>query len=269
MRRGLGRRSRQPGGPARRGEAVQGAGADRRENHPRPRRHHARRRHARCRRPKDVLTFDADAAGSSGAHAWSLTADPPVPGLGYTLQLVAFTPWKSPEAGGLALTVTPAATMTAGVATALQLQAAFPAGTEHDAGGTAPCGCQHDTPSLNALAASGGISRDETKTGRSRSTCRPSARAQPGARRSRSCPRSRAACKQGHPHWPPKPNLGAEGLRPRNVGGERLPAPLASVRFDTSLGVICALQGSLIHTIALRNVRSIRCLPRPSPAKAS
>jgi hypothetical protein len=114
---------------------------------------------------KNVLTLDADATGSSGTHTWSLTADPAVPGLGYTLQLVAFTPWKTPDAGGLDLTVTPPTTMLTGMAADLQLRAAFPAGIEMALVVPLPAGVQHDTPSLDALTASARITRYETEDG--------------------------------------------------------------------------------------------------------
>jgi hypothetical protein len=114
---------------------------------------------------KDVLTLDADSAGSSGAHEWKLVAEPPVPGLGYSLQLVAFTPWKTPEAGGLALTVTPPASLVAGQAADLALLAAFPASTEMKLTVPLPAGVQHDTPSLDALVSAGRITRYETQDG--------------------------------------------------------------------------------------------------------
>ncbi len=114
---------------------------------------------------KDVLTLDAEATGSLGEHQWTITADPAVPGLAYSFQLVAFTPWKAVAAGGLSLTVATPPTFTAGQAGQLTLTAGVPANTTMTLTLPLPAGVQHDTPSLDALVSSGKVTRYETQDG--------------------------------------------------------------------------------------------------------
>ena len=115
---------------------------------------------------KDVLTLDADAAGSVGAHEWTLTATPAVPGLAYSFQLVAFTPWKSTESGGLSLKVAQPKAFQVGKRATLGLTAALPAGTAVTLTLPLPAGVQHDTTSLQNLVSAGKVTRYETQDGR-------------------------------------------------------------------------------------------------------
>lgn len=114
---------------------------------------------------KDVLVLDADATGSSGAHTWTIRADPPVPGLGYSLDLVAFTPWKAEPGGGLDLTTTLPKDLQVGRAGDVELTAAMPAGLQTELGLSLPAGVQADTPQLDRLVSSGAIVRYETQDG--------------------------------------------------------------------------------------------------------
>ncbi len=54
---------------------------------------------------RDVLSLEAAAPGSSGAHTWTVRAEPAVPGLGFSLTLSAYVPWKAEKGQGLELAV--------------------------------------------------------------------------------------------------------------------------------------------------------------------
>lgn len=114
---------------------------------------------------KSVLVLEADATGSSGAHTWSVTAEPPVPGLGYTLGLVAYVPWKASAEGGLELETTLPAELSVGKSAELSLTAAYPGNTTMKLRYGLPAGVQHDTPSLDTLVSAGTITRYETEDG--------------------------------------------------------------------------------------------------------
>ncbi|GMU58475.1 MAG: hypothetical protein AMXMBFR34_02380 [Myxococcaceae bacterium] len=114
----------------------------------------------------DVLTLDADATGSGGKHEWTVTAEPPVPGLGYALSLVAFTPWKDGPAGGVQLTTKVPAGLTVGHAADLEITAAVPADLSTVIELSLPAGVQVDSPALDALVAAAQLSRYEREDGR-------------------------------------------------------------------------------------------------------
>lgn len=114
---------------------------------------------------KSVLVLEAEATGSSGDHSWSVTAEPPVPGLGYTLGLVAYVPWKPSSEAGLELETTLSEPLTVGKAAELSMTAAYPGGTAMKLRLGLPAAVQHDTPSLDALVTAGTITRYETEDG--------------------------------------------------------------------------------------------------------
>lgn len=114
---------------------------------------------------KNVLVLDAEATGSSGDHMWTVTATPPVPGLGYALGLTAYVPWKESETRGIELTSTVPDALQVGKPAALELTASFPSGTPMKLRLGLPAGVQHDTPSLDALVSSKTITRYETEDG--------------------------------------------------------------------------------------------------------
>lgn len=114
---------------------------------------------------KSVLVLEADATGSSGEHGWSVTAEPPVPGLGFTLGLVAFVPWKPSNEAGLELETTLPETLQVGKAADLALTAAWPGNTDVKLRLGLPAGVQHDTPSLEGLVSAGSVTRYETEDG--------------------------------------------------------------------------------------------------------
>ncbi len=112
-----------------------------------------------------VLVLEADASGSGGAHTWSVKAEPQVPGLGYTVNLVAFVPWKESDRGGLELTQTLPKELKVGRGADLALTAAYPSGTAMTLRLGLPAGVQSDTAALDALVAKSSITRYETEDG--------------------------------------------------------------------------------------------------------
>lgn len=114
---------------------------------------------------KSVLVLEADATGSSGQHSWSVTAEPAVPGLGFTLGLVAYVPWKPSSEAGLELETTVPEKLEVGKAAELSLTAAYPGNTDVKLRLGLPAGVQHDTPSLDTLVSAGSVTRYETEDG--------------------------------------------------------------------------------------------------------
>ncbi len=116
---------------------------------------------------KSVLVLEAPAAGLGGGHTWQVVAEPPVPGLGYSLTLEAWVPWEraSGATDGLELALPPSIDAVAGKPTEVQLRAIAPSGVELHVHHALPAGVQVDTPSLQALVTAGVISRFEVSTG--------------------------------------------------------------------------------------------------------
>ncbi|MBL8921064.1 MAG: hypothetical protein JNJ54_19535 [Myxococcaceae bacterium] len=114
---------------------------------------------------KSVLVLEAEATGSSGAHSWSVTAEPPVPGLGFTLGLVAYVPWRPSTEAGLELETALPGKLEVGKAAELSLTAAYPGNTDVKLRLGLPAGVQHDTPSLDTLVSAGSVTRYETEDG--------------------------------------------------------------------------------------------------------
>ncbi|MFO0594512.1 MAG: alpha-2-macroglobulin family protein [Myxococcaceae bacterium] len=114
---------------------------------------------------KDVLVLEADATGSGGSHEWKLEANPPVPGLGFALQLVSYSPWKDEPGGGLELQTELPKSMRAGQPADVQLTAAGPGGVALELALSLPAGVQADSTSLTKLVAAGAITRYETEDG--------------------------------------------------------------------------------------------------------
>jgi hypothetical protein len=114
---------------------------------------------------KSALVLEADATGSSGEHSWSVKALPPVPGLGYTLGLSAYVPWRESKMNGLEFETTLPAELKVGQAALISLKAAYPGGTAMKLRFGLPAGVQPDTPSLDALVSAKTIGRYETEDG--------------------------------------------------------------------------------------------------------
>ncbi|MBI3182598.1 MAG: hypothetical protein HYZ28_10725 [Myxococcales bacterium] len=117
-------------------------------------------------RLKDVVALEAPAPGSSGMHKWRVRAEPAVPGLGFSLTLTAYVPWKQEEpTGGLDLAIASPTELAVGRPAEISLSATAPAGMALKIRHSLPAGVQPDTPSLELLVSSGSISRFETEDG--------------------------------------------------------------------------------------------------------
>ncbi|MDY7232228.1 alpha-2-macroglobulin family protein [Hyalangium rubrum] len=114
---------------------------------------------------RDVLALEAAAPGSAGAHTWTVRAEPAVPGLGFSLSLSAYVPWKSEKGQGLELAVKVPAEAKVGQPVEVALQAATPAGMALELRYALPAGAQADTQSLERLVAEGKVSSYEVEDG--------------------------------------------------------------------------------------------------------
>jgi hypothetical protein len=116
---------------------------------------------------KDVLVLDGAAAGLAGSHVWGISAEPAVPGLGFSLALQAWVPWeKQPTQGGLELALPARLEGTVGKPTELAITAIAPSGIAVHIQQALPAGVQADRPSLEALVTAGTIERFEVSDGK-------------------------------------------------------------------------------------------------------
>jgi hypothetical protein len=114
---------------------------------------------------RDVLALEAAADGSAGAHTWTVRAEPAVPGLGYSLMLSAYVPWKAEKGQGLELAVKAPAEAKVGMPVEVTVQAASPANMALQLRYALPSGVQVDTPSLTKLVAEQKVSKFEVEDG--------------------------------------------------------------------------------------------------------
>ena len=111
-------------------------------------------------RLRDVLALDGAAPGLSGPHEFTLTAEPAVPGLGYSLELASYVAWDPPAAGGgLELAVPARVDAAVGAPVPIAITAVAPAGVALHIRQALPAGVQVDAPSLEAQVAAGVIQR--------------------------------------------------------------------------------------------------------------
>jgi hypothetical protein len=119
-----------------------------------------------ARAMKDVVALEAAAPGSGGTHRWTVRADPAVPGLGFSLTLQGWVPWKAERAvAGLELSITPPARLEVGKPAQVVLAATLPGGMPVRIRHALPAGVQADTGSLDALVSAGTLSRYEVEDG--------------------------------------------------------------------------------------------------------
>jgi hypothetical protein len=103
----------------------------------------------------------------TGAHEWTITAEPAVPGLGYSLALQSYVPWqKDSVKAGLELALPATVTATVGRPAEMTLTAIAPSGMELQITHAHPAGVQPDRTSLDALVSSGILSRFEIADGK-------------------------------------------------------------------------------------------------------
>jgi hypothetical protein len=114
---------------------------------------------------RDVLALEAPAAGSAGTHTWTVRAQPAVPGLGFSLTLGAYVPWKVSEPQGVELAVKGPTEVKVGIPVTLTLQAATPPGLPLTLRHGLPAGMQVDPASLAALVEEGKVSSWDVEDG--------------------------------------------------------------------------------------------------------
>jgi hypothetical protein len=115
---------------------------------------------------REVLPLDADVAGGfAGKHEWRVVAEPPVPGLGFSLTLESYVPWQKEPGRGLELALPASIAAQVGKPTEIALTAVAPAGRELHLSQALPAGVQVDTPSLQALVDAGTITRFHASEG--------------------------------------------------------------------------------------------------------
>jgi hypothetical protein len=114
---------------------------------------------------RDVLALEAAAPGSEGPHTWTVRAEPAVPGLGYSLTLGAYVPWKVQKEQGLELAVKASTEAKVGQPVEVTVQAASPAGMALKLRYSLPAGAQADRPSLQRLVAEGKVTSFDEEDG--------------------------------------------------------------------------------------------------------
>jgi hypothetical protein len=115
---------------------------------------------------REVLALEAPAAGSAGSHTWEVRAEPAVPGLGFSLTLGAYVPWKAGEPGrGLELAVKQPSEARVGLPVEVAVQGAAPEGMALTLRQGLPAGFQVDKESLEALVREGQVTAYEVEDG--------------------------------------------------------------------------------------------------------
>lgn len=114
---------------------------------------------------REVLALEAAAPGSAGTHAWTVRAEPAVPGLGFSLALAATVPWKNEAKGGLELAVDGPKEARVGQLAEMRVVVGAPAFMPLVFQQELPAGVQVDPASLEALVSSGRIASWEVQDG--------------------------------------------------------------------------------------------------------
>jgi hypothetical protein len=114
---------------------------------------------------KDVLTLEARPATAAGAHRYQVTAEPPVPGLGFSLGVSGDVPWKAEPPSGIELALKLPAKLAVGVPADVEVSAAGPAGLAMKVHQALPAGVQPDVASLEKLVSDGAIVRYRVESG--------------------------------------------------------------------------------------------------------
>ncbi|MCY1017139.1 alpha-2-macroglobulin family protein [Pyxidicoccus sp. MSG2] len=114
---------------------------------------------------REVLALEVAAPGSGGAHAWTVRAEPAVPGLGFSLALAAAVPWKPESQGGLELVVKGPTEAKVGQPAEVVVEASTPSGLALELRHGLPAGVQVDPASLDALVAEGRVSSWDAEDG--------------------------------------------------------------------------------------------------------
>jgi hypothetical protein len=146
----------------------------------------------------EVLALEGAVPGSAGAHTWTVRAEPAVPGLGFSLTLGAYVPWRASETGrGLELAVKGPAEVKVGLPAEITVQAAAPAGMALTLRQGLPAGVQVDRPSLDTLVRDGKVTAYEVEDGAVSLTLPPRGAAEPFNARFRVIPTLAGALQAG------------------------------------------------------------------------
>ena len=113
----------------------------------------------------EVSLLDLPATAARGLHTWTVSAEPPVPGLGFALTLESWVPFVATPQNGLELQVTTGEAPAVGRKVPVMVQAAAPAGMALVYRQELPAGVVPDMDSLQALVTSGTISKFDTEDG--------------------------------------------------------------------------------------------------------
>lgn len=115
---------------------------------------------------REVLALEGSAAGSAGKHTWTVRAQPAVPGLGFSLTLGAYVPWRASDTSrGLELAVKGPSEVKVGLPAEVTVQAVSPAGMALMLRQGLPAGVQVDRASLDALVSEGKVTSYEVEDG--------------------------------------------------------------------------------------------------------
>ncbi len=114
---------------------------------------------------REVLSLEAAAPGSGGEHAWTVRAEPAVPGLGFSLSLSAAVPWAQEARPGLELAVHVPSEAKVGQPAEVMLQASTPSGLPLVLRHGLPAGVQVDAASLESLVREGKVASWEAEDG--------------------------------------------------------------------------------------------------------
>ncbi len=100
----------------------------------------------------DPLILNHPAPMAAGKHTWTVRSTPAVPGLGYTLELLARVPWpKQKAASGLELAIEVPGQLKVGRPAKISVQAMAPSGVATEVVHMLPAGVQLDEASLKRL----------------------------------------------------------------------------------------------------------------------
>lgn len=116
---------------------------------------------------REVLNLAADGLDISGAHEWKVSAEPAVPGLGFSLTLTSWVPWEKTDSGtGAELLIELPKEMKVGTAVILPIVASVPAGMSFQVELALPAGAQVDRASLDALVSASKLRRYKVSDGK-------------------------------------------------------------------------------------------------------